>query len=156
MEPLRSALELGLSYTPLAFLAIESMEDLVSKERFDVLAGVLPLLNEYLMTDLSRSETSRTEGQNTKQTVDRFRKISRVVQKTLRYGKQTMDGVSALDFQGGMKELRMRIIKLIGSLGGHVNLMMSESNHEYMAWDPEKRISFEMPWTDLKVIINFG
>src|SRR5688572_24617752 len=72
-----------------------------------------------------------------------------------------------------MRDIQIRILHLLGSLGGYSKLMFegidnigmlnnaiisksSGSFNRYLAWDPEKRLIFCIPYPDIKIDISLG
>ncbi|CAJ0906991.1 1687_t:CDS:2, partial [Entrophospora sp. SA101] len=70
-----------------------------------------------------------------------------------------------------MRDIQIRILHLLGSLGGYSKLMFegidnigmlnsaiisknSGSFNRYLAWDPEKRLIFGIPYPDIKIDIS--
>jgi hypothetical protein len=73
--------------------------------------------------------------------------------------------------------LQVRVLRLLGRLGGVSKLVFEDivnndlayrpspamnqtgskmTNNKLLAWDPEKRLSFDIPFPDTKVEIQFG
>ena len=60
-----------------------------------------------------------------------------------------------------LSEVRHRIVKLLGSLGGAVNQALVSNKTEdiakvAVAWDTTKHLKFDMPFMDIKPTIYFG
>ncbi len=77
----------------------------------------------------------------------------------------------------GLHDLQVRILRLLGRLGGVSKFVFEDivnndlayrpspainptgtksSNNKLLAWDPDKRLSFNIPFPDIKVEILFG
>lgn len=56
--------------------------------------------------------------------------------------------------------IRLRVIRLLGSLGGQVNKELVTSDSEALkkavAWDTQKRLEFVLPFQDLKPSVFLG
>ena len=56
--------------------------------------------------------------------------------------------------------IRLRVIHLLGSLGGQVNKELATSDSEALkkavAWDTQKRLEFVLPFQDLKPSVFLG
>ena len=56
--------------------------------------------------------------------------------------------------------IRLRVIQLLGSLGGQVNRDLAVSDSEALkkavAWDTQKRLEFVLPFQDLKPSVFLG
>uniref|UniRef100_A0A8C0BUS0 DNA-dependent protein kinase catalytic subunit n=1 Tax=Buteo japonicus TaxID=224669 RepID=A0A8C0BUS0_9AVES len=156
---LQNAFKLGLSCTPMADLGLDALEDWSAHIPRHIMQpyykDVLPLLDGYL-----KNSTSTVESQNNWE----VRKLSRAAQKgfnkvmiqRLRKAK-TFSLVRTL-FLFRIK-LRTRVARLLGSLGGQINhnLITASSAEEMMkkcvSWDTEKRLSFAVPFADMKPVI---
>ena len=71
--------------------------------------------------------------------------------------------VSYLYFQqeSQLEEVRMRCVRLLGSLGGEINVHLLTTDPEDLAkqavsWDNNKHLKFEVPFMDVKPEIYFG
>lgn len=76
----------------------------------------------------------------------------------------------------GLRDLQVKILRLLGRLGGDNKLLLEEqanqSGHDsygnddeqsvppaprnLLAWDPEKRIRFKLPYSETKIELIFG
>ncbi|KAM8811045.1 DNA-dependent protein kinase catalytic subunit [Eudromia elegans] len=153
---LQNAFKLGLSCTPMANLGLDALEDWSAHIPKHIIQpyykDVLPLLDGYL-----KNSTSTTEPQNNWE----VRKLSRAAQKGfnkvviqhLRKAKTSLDGDPSLE------EIRTRVARLLGSLGGQVNHNLitatpaEEMLKKCVSWDTEKRLSFAVPFADMKPVI---
>uniref|UniRef100_A0A8C3EIJ4 DNA-dependent protein kinase catalytic subunit n=1 Tax=Corvus moneduloides TaxID=1196302 RepID=A0A8C3EIJ4_CORMO len=153
---LQNAFKLGLSCTPMADLGLDALEDwsahIPSHMMQPYYKDVLPLLDGYL-----KSSTSTGESQNNWE----VRKLSQAAQKgrnkvviqRIRRAKTLSDNSPSLE------AVRTRVAHLLGSLGGQINhnLITATSAEEMMkkcvSWDTEKRLSFAVPFADMKPVI---
>uniref|UniRef100_A0A8B9FQM5 DNA-dependent protein kinase catalytic subunit n=1 Tax=Amazona collaria TaxID=241587 RepID=A0A8B9FQM5_9PSIT len=153
---LQNAFKLGLSCIPMADLGLDALEDWSAHIPRHIMQpyykDVLPLLDGYL-----KNSTSTVESQNNWE----VRKLSRAAQKgfnkvviqRLRKAKTFSDDSPSLE------AVRIRVACLLGSLGGQINhnLITATSAEEMMkkcvSWDTEKRLSFAVPFADMKPII---
>uniref|UniRef100_A0A452TWS2 DNA-dependent protein kinase catalytic subunit n=1 Tax=Ursus maritimus TaxID=29073 RepID=A0A452TWS2_URSMA len=120
---LQMAFKLGLSYTPLAEVGLNALEEwsvYICKHVIQPhYKDILPSLDGYL-------KTSALSGKN-----------------------------EALS----LEEIRIRVVQMLGFLGGQINknLLTVASSDEMMkkcvAWDREKRLSFAVPFIEMKPVI---
>uniref|UniRef100_A0A672TSU1 DNA-dependent protein kinase catalytic subunit n=1 Tax=Strigops habroptila TaxID=2489341 RepID=A0A672TSU1_STRHB len=155
---LQNTFKLGLSCIPMADLGLDALEDWSAHIPRHIMQpyykDVLPLLDGYL-----KNSTSTVEPQNNWE----VRKLSRAAQKgfnkvliqRLRKAK-TFSLVRTLP---SLEAVRIRVACLLGSLGGQINhnLITATSAEEMMkkcvSWDTEKRLSFAVPFADMKPVI---
>uniref|UniRef100_A0A3Q2PZS8 DNA-dependent protein kinase catalytic subunit n=1 Tax=Fundulus heteroclitus TaxID=8078 RepID=A0A3Q2PZS8_FUNHE len=147
----QTALRLGLSHAPLANAALDALEDWSSHLPPETMqpcyADILPLLDGYLKTkDESNWEVMSSLSST------REKGYSRVLRRLLKKSNQlsTEDAPLAM--------LRLRVVKLLGHLGGKLNrnlvtVSSEEMMKKFVAWDSEKRLSFAVPFADMKPVI---
>ncbi|CAI2170936.1 4833_t:CDS:10 [Funneliformis geosporum] len=189
MSPICIALKMGLSYQPLATIGISAIEKLVDlqgpQDISEWLGQILPLFNEYLLVKADSVDdtikgfakihnTHRTKRGNFK-SLDQTRK-DRVKDKGQKKYAKTIVGIGQLEKNVGLHDLQVRILRLLGRLGGVSKFVFEDivnndlayrpspsinptgtkvSNNKLLAWDPDKRLSFEIPFPDIKVEILF-
>ncbi|XP_060920840.1 DNA-dependent protein kinase catalytic subunit isoform X2 [Labrus mixtus] len=154
---LEAALKMGLSHVPLASVALDALEDWSSHIAPETMqpcySNILPLLDGYLKTtssdnkedsnwEVMSSVSSRTE-----------RGYSRVMTRLLKKSNQlTVE-------EAPLVAVRLRVVKLLGHLGGKLNrnlvtvVSSEEMMKKFVAWDSEKRLSFAVPFADMKPVI---
>jgi len=117
VSPLQLALKIGLSYLPLANIALNSLEywlsvipDMVIPE----LPKILPALNDWISLN---SKLESTEEQHTKGRDDTIEISKKSSQKFVQEKKK-----------GSIEEIQVRVIRLLGSLGGRNLHILSEMN----------------------------
>ncbi|KAM9839260.1 DNA-dependent protein kinase catalytic subunit [Aulostomus maculatus] len=152
---LEVALKLGLSHVPLANTALDALEDWSSHIRLETMqpcyGSILPLLDGYLKTTSSDSESSWEVMSSLSSRSDSG--YSRVMTRLLKQSKQLIMEDTPL------VTVRLRVVKLLGHLGGKLNrnlvtvVSSEEMMKNFVAWDPEKRLSFAVPFMDMKPII---
>uniref|UniRef100_A0A8C4XNR5 DNA-dependent protein kinase catalytic subunit n=1 Tax=Falco tinnunculus TaxID=100819 RepID=A0A8C4XNR5_FALTI len=154
---LQNAFKLGLSCTPMADLGLDALEDWSAHIPRHIMQphykDILPLLDGYL-----KNSTSTVESQNNWE----VRKLSRAAQKG--FNKVVIQRLRkaktlSLDDSSSLEAVRTRVARLLGSLGGQINhnLITATSAEEMMkkcvSWDTEKRLSFAVPFADMKPVI---
>lgn len=58
-----------------------------------------------------------------------------------------------------LNDVCFRILKLLGSMGGENKLILQDEAallQQALAWDPERRIKFELPFVELDAEIYLG
>ncbi|KAM9024210.1 DNA-dependent protein kinase catalytic subunit [Ara ararauna] len=154
---LQNAFKLGLSCIPMADLGLDALEDWSAHIPRHIMQpyykDVLPLLDGYL-----KNSTSTVESQNNWE----VRKLSRAAQKG--FNKVVIQRLRkaktfSVDDSPSLEAVRIRVACLLGSLGGQINhnLITATSAEEMMkkcvSWDTEKRLSFAVPFADMKPVI---
>ncbi|XP_068566169.1 DNA-dependent protein kinase catalytic subunit [Cebidichthys violaceus] len=153
---LEAALKLGLSHVPLANVALDALEDWSSHIPLETMqhcyTSILPLLDGYLKTTTNDKDDSNWEV--TSSLSSRSDKgYSRVMTRLLKKSKQ----LSTED--APLVTVRLRVVKLLGHLGGKLNrnlvtvVSSEETMKKFVAWDSEKRLSFAVPFADMKPVI---
>uniref|UniRef100_A0A3B4GTT0 DNA-dependent protein kinase catalytic subunit n=1 Tax=Pundamilia nyererei TaxID=303518 RepID=A0A3B4GTT0_9CICH len=147
---LETALKLGLSHIPLANAALDALEDWSShiplKTMQPCYTSVLPLLDGYLKT----SSTDNKDESN-------WEVISSLSSKSDRGYSRVMSRLLKKSDQLSM--VRLRVVKLLGHLGGKLNrnlvtvVSSEEMMKKFVSWDTEKRLSFAVPFKDMKPVI---
>ncbi|KAJ3073015.1 hypothetical protein HDU98_002395 [Podochytrium sp. JEL0797] len=144
--PIIESLKMGLSYTPLAAVALDAIESWAKKrdrkELNPAYARVLPSLNDYLMLDLDGGESFGSGGGGVKavsKARSRHLKAHSVSEK-----KKDEQEIETL------KTIQIRILKLLGGLGQDSRLMLgSDSNAaSLLAWDTEKYLKVKIPFKE--------
>ncbi|XP_056289749.1 DNA-dependent protein kinase catalytic subunit-like [Pseudoliparis swirei] len=153
---LEAALKLGLSHVPLANVALDALEDWSSHIPLETMqhcyASILPLLDGYLKTTSDDKDDSNWEV--TSAVSSRSDKgYSRVMTRLLKKSRQLTTEDAPL------VAVRLRVVKLLGHLGGQLNrnlvtgVSSEETMKRFVAWDSEKRLSFAVPFADMKPVI---
>ncbi|XP_017736835.1 PREDICTED: DNA-dependent protein kinase catalytic subunit isoform X2 [Rhinopithecus bieti] len=154
---LQMAFKLGLSYTPLAEVGLNALEEWSIYIDRHVMQpyykDILPCLDGYLKTSALSDETKNNWEVSA---------LSRAAQKgfnkvVLKHLKKTKNLSSNEAIS--LEEIRIRVVQMLGSLGGQINknLLTVASSDEmmksYVAWDREKRLSFAVPFREMKPVI---
>ncbi|XP_073924597.1 DNA-dependent protein kinase catalytic subunit isoform X2 [Castor canadensis] len=154
---LQMAFKLGLSYTPLAETGLNALEEWSAHMCKHVIQpyykDILPYLDGYLKTSTLLDETKNNwEVSALSQAAQKgFNKV------VLKHLKKTTN-ISSNEALS-LEEIRVRVVQLLGSLGGQINknLVTAASSDEMMkkcvAWDREKRLSFAVPFREMKPVI---
>ncbi|XP_054478556.1 DNA-dependent protein kinase catalytic subunit [Anoplopoma fimbria] len=153
---LEAALKFGLSHVPLANVALDALEDWSSHIPLETMqhcyTSILPLLDGYLKTTSNDKDDSNWEVMSSlSQRSDRG--YSRVMTRLLKKSKQLTTEDTPL------VTVRLRVVKLLGHLGGKLNrnlvtmVSSEETMKKFVAWDSEKRLSFAVPFADMKPVI---
>ncbi|KAJ3024386.1 UNVERIFIED_CONTAM: hypothetical protein HDU68_008222 [Siphonaria sp. JEL0065] len=146
--PITESLKMGLSYTPLAIVALDAIESWGKKVTGGrkvlkpIYARVLPSLNDYLMLDLEDGYS----GSATAVGVKGSKKARSKHLKTFGIKDKEIDEQTTQTLQS----IQIRILKLLGSLGQDSHLMLSsvDTNSVLVAWDTEKHLKVQIPFQD--------
>uniref|UniRef100_A0A8C3EGH3 DNA-dependent protein kinase catalytic subunit n=1 Tax=Corvus moneduloides TaxID=1196302 RepID=A0A8C3EGH3_CORMO len=149
---LQNAFKLGLSCTPMADLGLDALEDwsahIPSHMMQPYYKDVLPLLDGYLKSSTSTG-TCMQKIASLKEEEKYFFIKMRICPTFYLY----------CDNSPSLEAVRTRVAHLLGSLGGQINhnLITATSAEEMMkkcvSWDTEKRLSFAVPFADMKPVI---
>ncbi|XP_073344741.1 DNA-dependent protein kinase catalytic subunit [Pagrus major] len=154
---LEAALKLGLSHVPLANVALDALEDWSSHIPLETMQPcytiVLPLLDGYLKTTSTDNKDDSNWEVMSSVSSGRDKGYSRVMTRLLKKSNQLTMEDAPLDI------VRLRVVKLLGHLGGKLNrnlvtvVSSEEMMKKFVAWDSEKRLSFAVPFADMKPVI---
>ncbi|XP_038580578.1 DNA-dependent protein kinase catalytic subunit [Micropterus salmoides] len=154
---LEAALKLGLSHVPLANVALDALEDWSSHISSETMqhcyTNILPLLDGYLKTPSTNNKDDSNWEVMSSLSSRSDKGYSRVMTRLLKKSNQLAVEDAPLVL------VRLRVVKLLGHLGGKLNrnLITAVSSEEMMkkfvAWDSEKRLSFAVPFADMKPVI---
>nr|XP_057916892.1 DNA-dependent protein kinase catalytic subunit isoform X2 [Doryrhamphus excisus] len=154
---LETALRLGLSHVPLANAALDALEDwsnhIPSETMQPCYKLVLPLLDGYLKTNSSDNKEDSVWEVMSSLSTKSEKGYSRVMTRLLKKSNQLSMEEAPLSM------VRLRVVKLLGRLGGKLNrnliavVSSEETMKKFVAWDTEKRLSFPVPFADMKPVI---
>ncbi|KAM9553657.1 DNA-dependent protein kinase catalytic subunit [Salvelinus alpinus] len=157
IPPLQVALKLGLSHAPLANAALDALEAWSSRIPRDTMQPyyreILPHLDGYLKT-AAADDNDESPWEVTSLSTGKEKGYSKVMAKLLKRSKKV-----AMEEASPIAMVRKRVVRLLGHLGGQLNrnLVTATSAEEMMkkfvAWDSEKRLSFAVPFADMKPVI---
>ncbi|ETE68703.1 DNA-dependent protein kinase catalytic subunit, partial [Ophiophagus hannah] len=154
---LQNAFKLGLSYTPMADVALDALEDWSSHiPRYIIqpyYKDIVPCLDGYLKTSASAGES-----QNNLE----VKKLSKAIQKgmnkvVIQHLKKSKN--LELEEDPSLEAVRARVVRLLGTLGGQINRHLitaasaEEKMKKFVSWDIEKHLNFAVPFVDMKPII---
>ncbi|KND04346.1 uncharacterized protein SPPG_00077 [Spizellomyces punctatus DAOM BR117] len=153
VQPLRIALRLGLSFPPLANIALETLERWIADFPADVLRpaykGVLPLLADYLVLDVESDQPSSSAPRQSlsKNGLISIQRASAAKIRAKLAALATIDETTNTQ----LRAIRYRIIVLLGMIGGDNRFLLEEGrgSQQLIAWDTEKRVWFDMPFKEI-------
>ncbi|KAJ3289778.1 hypothetical protein HK104_007244 [Borealophlyctis nickersoniae] len=159
VQPMQIALKLGLSYPPLAVIALDALEgwtaDGVGKEVEEACEKILPGLADYLMldSDAGLELVQSAGGKKAKSGVKTAPKPFSIA--GLAKGNRNAGLISeGSTTSAQLRDIRLRIVRLLGSLGGVNHLVVgAPEGADLIAWDMENRIRFDVPFKELNVSI---
>ncbi|KAF9135211.1 hypothetical protein BGW39_004143 [Mortierella sp. 14UC] len=159
IAPIQLALKLGLGYFPLASVGLDAVErwiDIVDREQNSWFSQVLPCLNDYLMVQVpTGGDTDGVEGSGVKSRKDRAGKTMTEYSKMVR-NVFTLGSSSQVQ---SMKDLQLRILRLLGRQAQYNKLILDRRSvrsndkkavSDLLAWDPEPRLKFKIPFQEMK------
>lgn len=159
ITPLEKALRLGVTYHPLATVAMNSLDKLLDPNlNYDIdsnfLSRILPCINEYLLIGV----VNFTEHVET--TKKRFKIPTAAERRYLTvHTKMTSEeiGVVKKDY-AALPELQRRMMQFLGRLGGKNKQLLAQGkdaieDNGMLAWDPVKKLKLRVPFLNVKVNI---
>uniref|UniRef100_F6W6L3 DNA-dependent protein kinase catalytic subunit n=1 Tax=Monodelphis domestica TaxID=13616 RepID=F6W6L3_MONDO len=154
---LQMAFKLGLSYTPLAEVGLNALEEwslYIPKHIIQpYYKDILPCLDSYLKTT-ALSVDNKDNGEVTVLSRAAQKGFNKIVLKHLKKSKTILS-----DEELSLEAVRARVVRVLGSLGGQINrnLVTAASSDEIMkkclAWDSERKLSFAVPFAEMKPVI---
>ncbi|KAM6216536.1 DNA-dependent protein kinase catalytic subunit isoform 2-T2 [Rhynchocyon petersi] len=154
---LQMAFKLGLSCPPLAEVGLNALEEWsVNISKYVIqpyYKDILPCLDGYLKTSALSDETKNNLQVPAVPQASQ-RGIHKVVLKHLKRTKNTTSKEVL-----SLEAIRMKVVQVLGSLGGQINrnLVTAASSDEMMkrcvSWDREKKLSFAVPFVEMKPVI---
>ncbi|KAF9439193.1 hypothetical protein BGZ76_009365 [Entomortierella beljakovae] len=164
IPPIQLALKLGLGYLPLATVGLDAIErwiDVVDHDHDSWLDEVLPCLNEYLMVHVGgASESDGAEGFGTK---SKNKSLARQNQSYKAIARSA-NMMASSETIHSIRELQLRILRLLGRQARYNKLIMShkssrdtskKESSDLLAWDPESRLKFKIPFQEMKTDLQF-
>ncbi|XP_008767155.1 DNA-dependent protein kinase catalytic subunit isoform X1 [Rattus norvegicus] len=153
---LQMAFKLGLSHLPLAEIGLHALKEWSVHIDKSIMQpyykDIVPCLDGYLNTSTLSDETKSHWEVSALSRAAR-KGFNRDVVKLL---KRTRNVTS--DEALSLEEIRIRVVQILGSLGGQINKNLitatsGERMKKYVAWDREKRLSFAVPFREMKPVI---
>jgi DNA-dependent protein kinase catalytic subunit len=151
---LQMTFKLGLSYLPLAKAGLAALQAWSSHLPPSVVnphfRGILPALDDYLKT--RGFDEGQGDGGGVK--LSRHSTGRLISIKNISKWRESTEGS-----ESPHRQIRMRILHFLGSLGGHVNASLVERDSaavhakRAVAWDSEDHLVLDLPFQDLKTTI---
>ncbi|KAF9116341.1 hypothetical protein BGX27_003334 [Mortierella sp. AM989] len=164
IPPIQLALKLGLGYLPLATVGLEAIErwiDVMDQDNDSWLSQVLPCLNEYLMVQVAGAgDNDGFDGSITK---SKHKALDRQSQPYKAIARSASMIISSKTGQS-LRELQLRILRLLGRQARHNKLILGQrairdgskkESSDLLAWDPEARLKFKIPFLEMKTELQF-
>ncbi|KAI8079021.1 uncharacterized protein B0P05DRAFT_470219, partial [Gilbertella persicaria] len=159
ITPLEKALKLGITYHPLAAIAMDSLEKLLHPNlNYNIdstfLSRILPCINEYLLVGVvSFNEEEGIKRKDLKIPTSQQRRYE--VANTKKTAGQL--GVVKRNYSD-LPALQRRMMQFLGKLGGKNKQLLLKDDESLqdsgmLAWDPEKRVELRIPFKNVKVTI---
>jgi DNA-dependent protein kinase catalytic subunit len=161
ITPLEKALRLGITYHPLATIAMNSLDKLMDPDlNYDIdsyfLSRILPCINEYLLVGVV--SFGEEEGQHGKKKSYKTPTASQRRYQSVRI-KMTSDQLGVIKRNyADLPELQKRMMRFLGRLGGKNKQLLLEGkssiqDNGMLAWDPERKLKLRVPFMNVKVDI---
>ncbi|XP_042208389.1 DNA-dependent protein kinase catalytic subunit-like [Homarus americanus] len=153
VSPLQMALQLGISYLPLAEVCVSALQVWIRQLPHDTLHQNLPLVLPLLLPYLRSQETGgEAEVQARVITV----KMAFAYQRRKVDQKKMLDG-KQMD-ETAMRKVQLSILRLIGSLDPKLSMCVIPQDPDTLAaaavrWDTLKHIKFATPFEQVKIDI---
>ncbi|CAG8572313.1 13750_t:CDS:10, partial [Acaulospora morrowiae] len=192
ISPICIVLKLGKNHQPLANIGLDAIEKIIDlkgpRDLSKWLGQILPFFNEYLLVKSDMMDNSLKEIAQFRENAQKNRRALKSVEKARKQkireaglikSAKTIVGVGQLERNVGLHDLQVRILRILGRLGGlsksifedivnddlaHVSSSPSKSpgiknksskSNNILAWDPERRLSFVIPYPDSRINILF-
>ncbi|KAF1799211.1 hypothetical protein FB192DRAFT_1333067 [Mucor lusitanicus] len=159
ITPLEKALRLGITYHPLATVAMNSLDKLLDPNlNYDIdtyfLSRILPCINEYLLIGVVNFAEHETETKKAFKVPTAAERRYRMV-----HTRATSDeiGVEKQEY-ANLPELQRRMMQFLGRLGGKNKQLLAHGkdtieDNGMLAWDPVKKLKLRVPFLTVKVDI---
>lgn len=160
VTPLEKALRLGITYHPLATIAMDSLDKILDPSlNYELdsqfLSKILPCINEYLLVGVVSfdQDGSQAKKKQYKTPTASQRKYEAV------HIKMTSDQLGVIKRNyAGLPELQRRMMQFLGRLGGKNKQLLAQGNEAagnngMLAWDVQKRLKIRVPFMNVKVDI---
>ncbi|KAJ3226359.1 hypothetical protein HDU81_007351, partial [Chytriomyces hyalinus] len=144
------SLKMGLTYTPLAVVALDAMESWRTKTESKVMLKayekILPSFHDYLILDFEDEEAvvaSNSKKAAAKRSFGRRKNLK----DNLNLDEKTVEN---------LKGIQIRILNCLGSLGDANKLILSsDTSDSLLAWDSERCLKFQIPFKETIIDIYF-
>ncbi|KAI8098597.1 uncharacterized protein BX664DRAFT_288171 [Halteromyces radiatus] len=182
--PLQAALRFGLTYYPMATLALKTLEILVDVDSPTHTAiqshptffqSVLPLFNEYLMMDLGSKYNSKSDAQVLEKMKHRMATAASR-KRGMIHDHLTNDQLGAVEDEDadiGLREIQLDMMRFLGRLGGANKYILHSANgdstleddnqseaishkerNRLVAWDPERQLAIHVPFPNAGIELS--
>ncbi|KAJ3037490.1 hypothetical protein HDV00_001665 [Rhizophlyctis rosea] len=162
VAPLKLALKMGLSYPPLALIALDALDKIVAHVPLTLLDAplghVLPAMTDYLMIEVDASaEVIKSAGRNRRKAPSkRPAAVAKTDTSSTTQAGKTRNALTA-DISatvGQLRTVRSRMVRLLGRIGRlNHHLVTRPEGEALISWDTEKHIRFNVPFKEVNVSI---
>ncbi|KAG0339299.1 hypothetical protein BG004_006877 [Podila humilis] len=165
INPLQLALKLGLGFFPLASVGLDAIErwmaTLEQHEATDWFRQVLPSLNEYLLVYVP---TSTADGDGPLKSLSKSKLSIKGAKSSTYISILRNSSAVSMEQVQSLQDLQMRILRLLGKQAKYNKLILSDrssaddsnkKSSELLAWDPEARVKFKIPFQEMKTELQF-
>ncbi|KAG0303333.1 hypothetical protein BGZ98_006787, partial [Dissophora globulifera] len=162
IPPIQLALKLGLGYFPLASVGLDAIErwiDIVERDQDSWFSQVLPCLNEYLLVQVTNTEhdVDSPMAKWKHKTAARRDESYKAIAKSASM-------ITSTEQMQSLRDLQLRILRLLGRQAGYNKLLLNhraihtgekKEASTLLAWDPEPRLKFKIPFQEMKTDLLF-
>ncbi|CAG8524807.1 39645_t:CDS:10, partial [Gigaspora margarita] len=163
--------------------AIEKLLDMKDSQNINnnkLLGQILPLLNDYLLVTADSMDNSLKEIAQVRADAQSLKRGIKTVEQARKQKIKDLDKhkshtiVGQLKKNAGLHNLQVRVLRILGRLGGTSKLIFEriidnetttnlqqnihgfkdKTSNNLLAWDPEKRLIFNIPYPDTNVEIS--
>ncbi|KAL2916315.1 hypothetical protein HK105_204071 [Polyrhizophydium stewartii] len=152
---MRTALKQGLSYPPLAVVALDAMDRWIASFSRETLSAVfpdiLPPLIEYLTSEIVAAPVDANQD------ADVARRVAFSIANLRRRRFRNMRLTAAND-PAELKSIQDRIVDILGRVGGDNRLALAEVDPDAkVSWSRERgeTLQFDIPFKDMLVRVSF-
>ncbi|KAI8354648.1 hypothetical protein BD560DRAFT_455990 [Blakeslea trispora] len=159
IAPLEKALRLGVSYHPLASVAMDSLDKLLDPSlNFGIdskfLSHILPCINEYLLVGVLSFGLEQESGKRNLRIPTAQQRRYEIANTKKTSGQLGVMKRNYFD----LPALQRRMMQFLGRLGGKNKQLLlrdgaSVQKTDILAWDSERRVELRVPFKNIKVTI---
>ncbi|KAG0180275.1 hypothetical protein DFQ29_000972 [Apophysomyces sp. BC1021] len=177
VPPIQTALHLGISYHPLAWVALDALELLLNEDASvsinePFLANVLPHMNEYLTLEKKVKKDSEDTQRQYKLPTTTERRYADLHKKKIDKSLSVTQNESF-----SLHDIQVRMLRILARLGGSNKMMLrtdaltakstpngtglvayhqnSDTRNDItLAWDPERRLQVKIPFPNAEIEIT--
>ncbi|KAI9025751.1 hypothetical protein CLU79DRAFT_698900, partial [Phycomyces nitens] len=163
VSPMQTALRIGLSYNPLATIAMDAFEKLFESgteisEDLAHVSALLPIINEYLMLDLREKHDMNLKKR-------RYKSVNIATRETLEKNQDRLLPEFRKPWSDYeiLQDTQLRMLRSLGRLGGLNKLMLTPQGpgdnttiSHLLAWDSNRNLKLCIPFPNANIELTLG